>query len=134
MTGGLSVGDPEAGKTRLLAEQCSTCIFRPGNLMRLNRGRVREMVTEACRDERFVICHQTLPESAPAGFRPAVCRGFYDRFSTAALQIAGRLWGYLVVALPGMTPPATQDLPGPGWMNRGRTSRPPGYRTRRGTP
>jgi hypothetical protein len=34
-------------QVHVLAEQCATCIFRPGNLMELCPGRVRGMVAEA---------------------------------------------------------------------------------------
>lgn len=56
----LSVGDPVLRKSRMLSRQCRTCIFRPGNLMRLSEGRLRELVAEARRDETFVVCHDTL--------------------------------------------------------------------------
>lgn len=55
---------------------CSTCIFRPGNLMDLHPGRVRQLIDEACDDDGAIVCHQTLEE--PLG---AVCRGFFDRFA-----------------------------------------------------
>jgi len=66
-------------------EMCSTCIFRPGNLMQLNSGRVRQMVDEAKAEESAIVCHQTLDRDN------AICRGFFDRYPTAPLQIAERL-------------------------------------------
>lgn len=82
-------------KLRMLTEQCTTCIFRPGNPMHLSAGRVRGMVKEALQLDSFIICHDTLDYSAPEGFGPpAVCRGFADRYSTNALRIFGRLGGY----------------------------------------
>lgn len=65
--------------------QCSTCIFRRGNLMSLARGRVKQMVRDATRSESCIPCHQTLdgPKS--------VCRGFFDKHKTSPLQIAERL-------------------------------------------
>jgi hypothetical protein len=98
---GHSVGDPEAMKSRLLTAQCSTCIYRPGNLMHLRPGRLKDMTETARAEEGFVVCHQTLPDaSPPPGVLPAICRGFYDRFSTQALQLMERLWGFLLVDPP----------------------------------
>lgn len=63
------------GRVHVAREMCSTCIFRPGNLMRLRAGRVRQMVDEAKRDESAIVCHQTLDGPSE------VCRGFFDRFA-----------------------------------------------------
>jgi len=60
------------GGLRVCATQCATCIFRPGNLMALHRGRVRGMVDEASESDAAIVCHKTLD-----GER-AVCRGFYE--------------------------------------------------------
>jgi hypothetical protein len=76
------------GRVHVKRSMCRTCIFRPGNLMQLRPGRVRQMVSEARANESAIICHTTL--DGPN----AVCRGFFDRFATAPLQIAERL-GYL---------------------------------------
>lgn len=97
----ISVGDPDLMKSRLLTEQCQTCIFRPGNPMRLAPGRLRSMTRQAIAEQGFVVCHETLPAARPpAGIKPAICRGFYDRFSTQALQLMERLWGFLLVPPP----------------------------------
>jgi hypothetical protein len=37
------------------------------------------------------------PGMAPPRFAPAICRGFHDRYSTAALQVIARLWGFVDV-------------------------------------
>ena len=58
---------------RVCADLCSTCIFRPGNLMDLRAGRVRAMVDGAKADDSAIVCHATLD-----GAR-AVCRGYWDR-------------------------------------------------------
>ena len=73
------------GHIHVCEAMCSTCIFRPGNLMRLKSGRVRQMVDEAKAEESAIICHHTLDGDN------AVCRGFYDRYPTQPLQIAERL-------------------------------------------
>lgn len=63
---------------RVLKEKCSTCIFRPGNLMHLGKGRVKEMVEESLNGGGFITCHKTLPYGEHPDADPAVCRGFYD--------------------------------------------------------
>lgn len=73
------------GRVHVCAEMCETCIFHPGNLMRLRSGRVRQMVDEATRDDSTIVCHATLDGDN------AACRGFFDRFPTTSLQIAERL-------------------------------------------
>ena len=73
------------GRIHVCREKCATCVFRSGNLMMLNPGRVAEMVREATRHESAIICHDTLHRDN------AVCRGFFDNHPTSPLQIAERL-------------------------------------------
>lgn len=99
----ISVGDPVTRKSRLLARQCDTCIFRPGNPMHLADGRLRDLVREATGRESFVICHDTLPHGPHPDTAPAICRGFYDRYHTTALQIIDRLFGFIECDPPPAT-------------------------------
>ncbi|MCY1141527.1 hypothetical protein OWR29_26315 [Actinoplanes sp. Pm04-4] len=92
--GGLSVGDPLTRHTRRLARMCDTCIFRPGNPMHLQPGRLAELVSQTQASDGYIVCHSTLPGVAPPEVRPAVCRGFADRYDTQALQIIARLFGF----------------------------------------
>lgn len=71
---------------RVQREQCSTCIFRPGNLMHLNRGRLKDMVESVKQADSYVVCHQTLDE--PLG---SVCKGSFDTLYTTPIQLAERL-------------------------------------------
>lgn len=73
------------GRVHVLDEQCSTCIFRPGNKMHLSRGRVKGMVKEATEKQSTIICHGTLSG------KKAVCRGFFDLYPTTPLQVAARM-------------------------------------------
>ena len=73
------------GKVHICKRMCSTCVFRPGNLMHLEPGRVDGMVADAVASDSTIVCHQTL-DGPNAG-----CRGFYDRHATPPLQIAVRL-------------------------------------------
>lgn len=81
------------GYVHVCAEMCPTCVFRPGNLMQLKRGRVRSMVDEAKRDDSAIICHSTLDGDN------AICRGFYDRHDTLPLRLA-RLFKRVREVLP----------------------------------
>jgi hypothetical protein len=95
----IDVFDAETRLPRMCAEQCSTCIFRPGNPMDLRPGRLRDITRSALRADSFIVCHSTLPgpqQVAP----PAICRGFADRYSTNLLRIWGRLGGFVDVDLP----------------------------------
>jgi len=74
------------GEVHVLERMCKTCIFRPGNLMDLEEGRVEDMVEQATADESCIPCHSTLDKE-----HQACCRGFFDRHPTAPLQIAHRL-------------------------------------------
>lgn len=79
------------GQVHVCAEMCSTCVFRPGNLMGLRAGRLRGMVEEATTSDTAIVCHATLYEP---GVDNAVCRGFFERHSTLPLRLAaatGRL-------------------------------------------
>lgn len=57
----LSVGDAVLRKTRLLAAQCDTCIFKPGNPMHLGPGRLAQLVRDARTTGGYIVCHDTLP-------------------------------------------------------------------------
>jgi hypothetical protein len=72
-------------RIHVLARMCDTCIFRPGNLMRLRQGRVDGMVKGALKAETAIVCHSTL------GHDEAVCRGFYNRHQTLPLKLARAL-------------------------------------------
>jgi hypothetical protein len=100
----LSVGDPITGKTRRLSRQCDTCIFRPGNPMHLDPGGLKDIVDGSIDAGSYIICHETLPGMAPAEVSPAICRGFHDRYTTSALRIMARLWGFIDVEPPTMPP------------------------------
>ncbi len=73
-------------RVHVLAENCPTCIFRPGNLMHLAPGRVKRMITEAVLTDSAIICHSTLNLD-----QQAVCRGFFDSYRTTPLLMADRL-------------------------------------------
>lgn len=59
---------------RVLAEQCPTCVFRPGNPMYLEPGALHEIVATNRAGGTWLTCHKTLPEVA--GYGAAACRGW----------------------------------------------------------
>lgn len=59
-------------RVHVLDDKCDTCIFRPGNRMRLTRGRVAEMIRNARARDVAITCHETYSRDA------AICRGFWD--------------------------------------------------------
>lgn len=63
------------GVVHVQAEKCSTCIYRPGNLMHLEPGRKESMQAGAIRDGGVIPCHQTI---LGARKQQSVCRGFFD--------------------------------------------------------
>jgi len=66
-----------------MAERCATCIFRPGNLMELRPGRVKEMVDAVNEADGCIPCHETLDDEIQA-----VCRGQFDTHKTLPLKLA----------------------------------------------
>lgn len=97
----IDVGDHEQRKSRLCAKQCSTCIFRPGNPV-MGPERLGEFVAEVVLAQAFIPCHSTYPPLAPAGVKPAICRGFFNRHRTRSLQFMERLWGFVEVEPPSI--------------------------------
>lgn len=82
---------------KILDEQCATCIFRPGNPMQLQTGRVAAMVRECRVRQSFIPCHETMTiadedEHADRTNDP-VCRGFYDAHGEVSqlIRISERL-------------------------------------------
>lgn len=85
--------DPVTHKLRVMAEKCSTCIFRPGNLMSLNSGRVAGMLQNVVRQDSYITCHQTLGTGEPG----AICKGGSDAHMGQLERIARRLDGVIEV-------------------------------------
>ncbi|WP_329318029.1 hypothetical protein [Streptomyces sp. NBC_01262] len=80
------VADPATWSVRICARRCGTCIFRPGNLMRLEEGRVAEMIANAIAEEGHIVGHATLGTEAPA-----ICAGFAAHRNGSAASLALRL-------------------------------------------
>jgi len=72
----------------IMPEMCATCIFRPGNIMRLREGRVEQMEQDALAKDAHIICHSTLDR--PRAEQQA-CAGFAARHDTSTLRIGRAL-------------------------------------------
>ena len=98
---GAHVFDATTGTVRICADLCTTCIYRPGNLMDLAPGRVKEMTDGAIAQEGHIVCHKTLgtPE-------PAICAGF-EAHPKSHRSFALRLVRAGVLKLKRITPPTT---------------------------
>jgi hypothetical protein len=76
------------GRVHVRRTRCPTCIFRPGNRMNLDEGRVAEMVAAADAAESCIPCHHHLYDDQPV---EPVCRGYFDRHSSMTLRLAEAL-------------------------------------------
>lgn len=81
---------------KVLSECCDTCVFRPGNLMSLRSGRLKDLVASNRKAGAGLVCHERLDTDS------ALCRGFYDRFGeeTTSIQVYQRLGGKIEEVKP----------------------------------
>ena len=77
------------GRVYVAAEKCRLCIFRPGNPMHLEPGRVKDMVDESVETGGAIVCHSTIDDDRD----DAICRGFHDAhgYRVPALRLAEAL-------------------------------------------
>lgn len=73
-------GPYRGGRVHVLTEKCSTCVFRPGNLMSLAAGRLKDLADDNRRADTALTCHQTLPYNHYEA-EPAICRGYFDAYA-----------------------------------------------------
>lgn len=88
--------DKTAAKPRMCREMCASCIFRPTSpvTMNLAPGRLKNLIDSARAAESYIVCHSTFDD------KPAVCRGFADRYSTNGLRVLDRLIGFHEIDAP----------------------------------
>lgn len=66
------------GKVYVVAEECSTCIFRP-HVRPVDGARVAGMVRDTMDEPGAnIVCHKTLYQEVD---EHAICRGWFDRLS-----------------------------------------------------
>lgn len=79
-------------RVRVMAEKCSTCIFRPGNRMSLQEGRVAGMLADVRAEDSYIPCHKTLGTGLPS----AICRGGHEAHRGALARMAVDVLGGIV--------------------------------------
>lgn len=77
--------------TAVFKEMCETCVFRPGNQMHLNPGRLADLIQANLNADALLTCHKTTYRQRSAG--EVYCRGFWDRFGSRTNQ--GRIMARL---------------------------------------
>ncbi len=112
MSDGYGLLDHATGKPRLLSEQCSTCVGRPGNLMHLRPGRLKDLIQNNIAGSSMgLICHQTLGYGDSPSYGEALCRWFYDTYGPQCngVRVMLRLCGDFTE----VPPPPEEDGHGP---------------------
>jgi hypothetical protein len=89
----------------VMSERCDTCIFRPGNLMDLNQGRLADIIESTDRGDTNVICHKSRSVSGDLR-QDAWCKGSVDRRAGQMIRIMDRLGG-----IPLLTPDGKHVMP-----------------------
>lgn len=72
------------GRIHILSERCTTCVFRPGNLMHLPPGRLQDLVESNRAADTAFACHQTIYGQTPD---EALCRGYVDAYGDGITPI-----------------------------------------------
>lgn len=99
-------GDMDLMKTRLVSQQCATCVFRPGNPVMDAEG-LKIYVEKMLAMGTFNPCHSTYSPLKDGyvnadQIKPAVCRGFYNRYKdeSTALLLISDMFGFVTVPVP----------------------------------
>lgn len=66
------------GRIHIMAEQCTTCVFRPGNLMRLAPGRLHDLIETNLTADTAFACHQTIYRET---VDEAICHGYHHAYA-----------------------------------------------------
>lgn len=79
------------GRVHVMAEKCSTCVFRPGNPMSLRPGQLRELTAHVQETGVPFSCHQTLPYAGAEHIAfyggAALCAGAVDNYAADSPQM-----------------------------------------------
>lgn len=77
------------GKVHVLRERCTTCVFRPKNLMHLTPGRLKGMVEDSVADQTSFACHQTLAYGDHTDHYEgeALCAGMVEKHGDKILPV-----------------------------------------------
>ena len=101
---------PAGRLPQLFSRRCDTCIFRPGNPMRLVEGRLADLIAANQSEGTLLICHKTTYGQHPE-LGETMCRGYFDAYAaeSAVAQIMERLAGS--DWFTQVDPPTTPDIP-----------------------
>lgn len=82
-------------------KMCSTCIFRPGNLMHLGPGALKSVIDANLERGTLLPCHKTTFGQGDYEV-PVPCRGFYDKYGPrqSVYQIIHRMGGFEEIPVP----------------------------------
>lgn len=82
-----------SGRPKVFSRKCSSCVFHPGNRMRLKEGRLAEVLRHNLRAGTALICHTTTYGQQA---EEVVCRGYYDAYgeSVNVIRVMNRLGGF----------------------------------------
>ncbi len=87
-----------SGQPQTFTEKCTTCVFRPGNLMKLRKGRLRELADP----NAHLTCHQTISYGSHPEIGETLCRGYYDTIGERNnyIRVMHRIGGFKEVEPP----------------------------------
>lgn len=79
------------GAVHVMSEKCSTCVFRPGNLMHLPPGRLKELTDYVQETGVPFSCHQTLPYAGREHVEfydgAALCAGAIENYGAESIPV-----------------------------------------------
>lgn len=88
------LGQPEPyrdGRVHVMAEKCSTCVFRPGNPMSLRPGQLKDLTDHVQETGVPFSCHQTLPYAGAEHIAfyggAALCAGAVANYAAGSPQM-----------------------------------------------
>jgi len=73
------------GRVHVRKRMCKTCIFGSNRLMGIDQERVDQMTRDADKADTCIPCHDHLYQGEDI---EPVCKGYYDRGSSAVLRLA----------------------------------------------
>ncbi|WP_188186986.1 hypothetical protein [Nonomuraea sp. SYSU D8015] len=92
---------------QVLREQCTTCIFHPGNRMDLRSGRLKDLVEQTLNVGGWITCHDTLLHGRfghhfATRMFGAMCKGFVDKYGDRShgVRMLRELMGLVQVDRP----------------------------------
>jgi len=79
---------------QVLKKRCPECLFSENKIV--SDARRADIIKQCLRKDSHFVCHRSTMQGGEA-----VCRGFYDSFSTNLIRVMGRLGGIEFIDVPG---------------------------------